>query len=340
MAKRRKYKWIGFSDEKLLEKRICDLELTLQESRIWPYVEQLYTELEYKGLNFRPHVWISSEWFSPDGVPGIAIPFYTVHDRLLALEKSMMMEAEGGEPEEFMKLLRHEAGHAIDNAFRLRRLKARQRLFGKTSTKYPKSYGATPYDRNFVHHLEGWYAQSHPDEDWAETFSVWLDPSSKWKKRYRGWDAYNKLLFIDELMKSLKGKRQPVRNRYIISSTLELRETLAQHYRRKKRRWKIDEPSVFSGDLFKLFSEKKVGKLPTAAVFLRKNRNEIVDRVSMWTGQYRYLVDPLIDEMVDISKENSLYLSKSVGRTLVDVVAMLTAQITSLLCMGQHRIPM
>jgi hypothetical protein len=80
-------------------------------------VAQLHTELASAGLAFRPHVWISSEWFSPDGVAGLAVPFFLAHPRLTALERRQMSYVEGGGPEECMRLLRHEAGHAIDTAY-------------------------------------------------------------------------------------------------------------------------------------------------------------------------------------------------------------------------------
>ena len=153
---------------------MCDLDLVLERSSVWPRIERLYRELERKHLVFRPHCWISDEWYTPDGVPGIAIPFYLVHPRLAELERSQMREVEGGTVEWCMRILRHETGHAIENAFRLRRRHRRQELFGKTSKPYPKHYAPKPYSKRYVLHLEAYYAQSHPDEDFAETSSGWL----------------------------------------------------------------------------------------------------------------------------------------------------------------------
>ena len=183
-----------------------DLELTIESSRLEDNIHQLYAELEQKGIVFRPYFWISDEWFTPDGIPGIAIPFYLFHPRLARLEFDQMLEVEGGTPEWCMRILRHETGHAIDNAYRLRRKRKRQELFGRSSKPYPDYYTPKPYSKSFVQHLDMWYAQSHPDEDFAETFAVWLDPNSTWQERYADWPALKKLEYIDALMRGVAGK--------------------------------------------------------------------------------------------------------------------------------------
>jgi len=170
--------WTRLSDEGLLSLRFCDLGLRLQGSRLEGRVRRLYAELNARGIRFHPHVWLSEEWFSPDGVPGIAIPFYLMHPRLERLERRIMREAEGGNAPWFMRILRHEAGHALDNAYRLRRRKRWREVFGPASLQYPARYKARPGSRRYVHHLGEWYAQSHPTEDFAETFAVWLKPRS------------------------------------------------------------------------------------------------------------------------------------------------------------------
>ncbi|MGE4056575.1 MAG: putative zinc-binding metallopeptidase, partial [Vicinamibacterales bacterium] len=131
----------------------------------------------------QPHCWLSDEWFTPDGVPGVAIPFYLAHPRLEKLELAQMLEVEGGDATTCLRILRHEAGHAIDNAYQLRRRSTRRRIFGLPSLAYPEYYLPKPYSKSFVQHLDHWYAQSHPDEDCAETFAVWLDRGSQWPLR-------------------------------------------------------------------------------------------------------------------------------------------------------------
>jgi hypothetical protein len=179
--KRSRLEWERFPRERLLDVRIRDLGLKLDGTWVEACIEQLYDELADRKITLRPHCWLSDEWFSPNNVPGIAIPFYLVHPRLIRLERSMMLEAEGASKAECMRILRHEAGHAMQHGFRLHRRPSYQKLFGKSSTPYPTSYRPKPASRHFVHHLRAYYAQAHPDEDFAETFAVWMQPRARWR---------------------------------------------------------------------------------------------------------------------------------------------------------------
>src|SRR5437773_3246711 len=182
--------WAAWPDEKLLDLRLCDLHLKLRHSgSLLERIRELYRELRQRGIAFRPHFWLAEEWFSPDGVPGIAVPFYLAHPRLAQLELHQMLEVEGGSHDWCMRILRHETGHAIDNAYRLRSRKQRPKIFGEASRRYPEYYTPKPYSKSFVLHLDSWYAQSHPAEDFAETFAVWLGPEEAWRRRYQGWPA-------------------------------------------------------------------------------------------------------------------------------------------------------
>src|SRR5437762_4710448 len=236
--------WVALSDEKLLEVRLCDLGLAIEGTELEQRIGHLNTDLDARGLA-RPHVWLSDEWFTPDGVPGIAIPFYLAHPRLARLELAQMLEVEGGEPEACLKILRHEAGHAIDNAYLLRRRPTRRRLFGTPATPYPEYYTPKPYSKSFVHHLDHWYAQSHPDEDFAETFAVWLDPNSMWATRYAGWPAQRKLEYLDRLMREVARRRPSVKSKRKVDPLPRLRKTLAEHYRKKREHYGLDHPDFY-----------------------------------------------------------------------------------------------
>src|SRR3989454_11760789 len=226
--------WAGLSDDKLLDVRMCDLGLTIEGTELEQRIAQINSELEARGLVFRPHYWLADEWFTPDDVPGIAIPFYLAHPRLAKLELAQMLEVEGGDPESCLRILRHEVGHAIDNAYQLRTKRARRRLFGTPATPYPEYYTPKPYSKSFVHHLDHWYAQSHPDEDFAETFAVWLDPQSMWASRYAGWPAQRKLEYMDRLMRELARARPRVTSKRQVDPLPRLKKTLRDHYRKKR----------------------------------------------------------------------------------------------------------
>src|SRR5881398_2937041 len=196
--------WPSQSDEDLLERRISTLGLRLEGTVVEPMIRQLYDELSAQGLVFHPPCYVGDEWFVPIGIPAIFIPFFLVHDRLRALERTMMLEVEGGTKEWFMQLMRHEAGHAYTYAYQLTRKKMWRQIFGPTSRdETPDTYRPRPFSRSYVVHLEDWYAQSHPDEDFAETFAVWLTPELDWRKNYAGWPALRKMEYIDAVMREL-----------------------------------------------------------------------------------------------------------------------------------------
>ena len=134
--------WVRLPDEELLDWRVCDLGIEIEGTALERNIERLYGELAARGISFRPHCWLSDDWFSPEGVPGVAIPFYMAHPRLARLEHAQMLEVEGGTREWCMRILRHEAGHAIDTAYALHRRRRWQAVFGKSSQPYPEDYAA------------------------------------------------------------------------------------------------------------------------------------------------------------------------------------------------------
>jgi hypothetical protein len=189
-------------------------------------------------------------------VPGVAIPFYLAHPRFEKLERAQMLEVEGGTPEWCMKILRHEAGHAIDNAYKLRQRRRRQQVFGPSYIQYPDYYTPKPYSKSFVLHLDSWYAQSHPDEDFAETFAVWLNPASDWRTRYADWPALRKLEYMDTLMGELAGKPMVVKSRRKVEPLTRSSARCAPTTLRKRRHYGVEHPHFYDRDLRRLFSTR------------------------------------------------------------------------------------
>jgi hypothetical protein len=300
------------SDEQLLGVRFCDLQLKIQRSPLAKRVRRLYRELDKRDIRFRPHVWLSEEWFSPDGVPGIAVPFYLAHPRLERLERRMMRNVEGGSAESAMRILRHEAGHAIDTAYRLRRRKRWREVFGPASLPYPDTYRARPGSRRYVQHLGEWYAQAHPCEDFAETFAVWLKPNSSWRRTYAQWPAFHKLEFVDELLASVRDRRPPVRNREVVEPLRENTRTLAQHYRAKLRRYSMYRRTVTDHVLERVFAaERPAGKPRRAASFLRANALTLVNATMREAGAERYGVEQILRIAVERSEKLALWVRGS-----------------------------
>jgi len=332
--------WAALPDEQLLDLRMCDLGLTIEASVIAQRIADLHTELDSRHIVFRPHYWLSDEWFTPDGVAGIAIPFYLAHPRLEELEESQMLEVEGGDYDWCMKILRHEAGHAVDNAYQLQRRRTRQRLFGPSSTPYPEYYTPKPYSKSFVLHLDSWYAQSHPDEDFAETFAVWLKPGSQWRERYHDWPALKKLEYLDELMHEVAG-RQPVRlSRRKIDPLSSIRKTLRQHYSRKRDHYGYEYPNFYDRDLRRLFSEagETTRGTMTAARFLGRARKDVCRKVARWTGEYQYTIDRVFDDMIARCRELNLRLTHPEDQTKLEFTILLTVQTMNYLHSGRHRV--
>jgi len=227
------YPWERLDDAALLRTRFRDLGLKVVDSPVHTEVLRLGAELAGRGIRFKPHVWFSTDWFSPDGVPGIAAPFFLGHPRLTRLERHMTGEAEGSNRRWRLRLLRHELGHAIDTAFGLRRRRDWQQVFGSAGAPYPRDYTVRPGSKSYVLHLEHWYAQSHPTEDFAETFAVWLRPKARWRAEYAGWPALAKLEFVDTLMTELAGCSPARRDRSLIAPLADNSRTLREHYRRR-----------------------------------------------------------------------------------------------------------
>lgn len=336
---KRKLNLARMSDDEILDLRFCDLKLRLKDSPVQKHVDQLYLELNSRGLSFRPHCWLSSDWYSPDGIPGIAIPFYLAHPRLIRLERQQLLEVEGGTKTWCMKILRHEAGHAIDTAFRLRRKAAYRNVFGKVSQPYREYYQPTPSSHDYVHHLEMWYAQAHPLEDFAETFAVWLRPGSRWRAQYRDWPALKKLEQVDQFMQSLHGIKPLVASRRSVDPLSRIRTTLREHYEDKREHYGVDYPSIYDADLRRLFTGPQDQKRsPTAAAFLSKIRSELRRLVAHWTGEYPYTIDQVIQEMIERCRELGLRLGGPVDEVKRDAMILVAVRTTQFLHEGRHRV--
>jgi len=331
--------WTALGDEQLLDVRMCDLALRIEGTDLEQRIAQINAELDARGLRFRPHYWLADEWFTPDGVPGVAIPFYLAHPRLARLELAQMLEVEGGDPDSCLRILRHEVGHAIDNAYRLRRRRTRRRLFGNPGIEYPEYYTPKPYSKSFVHHLDHWYAQSHPDEDFAETFAVWLDPASMWATRYAGWPAQRKLEYMDRLMRLLSRARPKVKSKREVDPLRRLKKTLREHYRRKREHYGLDHPDFYDSDLRNLFSDSpEYAKNLPAARFVRKIRKDVRGRVASFTDSYQYTIDQLLEKVIERCRELNLRLMDSEEETKTDFMVFLTVQTMNYLHSGRHRV--
>src|SRR5271157_3265397 len=309
---RQRYAWETLADEQLLSLRFCDLKLNIEDTELDGAIQRLYGELATRGIRFRPHCWLSQEWFSPDGIPGIAIPFYLAHRRLMSIERRFMREVEGGNRNWLMRILRHEAGHAIDSAYRLRRRRGWREVFGPASLPYPDTYRPRPGSRRFVQHLGAWYAQAHPTEDFAETFAVWLKPNSAWRREYSGWPASAKLEYIDRLAAEIGDTKPPVTARTRIEDIAEENRTLRQHYEHKLARYRMPRRSGADELLLKVFTTvPRRSSAPKAASVLREMRNSLRNQFVRRGAFSEYLVHQVLRLMIERSEGLDLYVRGS-----------------------------
>ncbi len=319
--------------------RLCDLPLRIEGTHLDTRVQQLYHELDARNIRFKPHVWLAQEWFTPDRIPGIAVPFYLAHPRLMKLERKQMLEVEGGTEKEFMRILRHEAGHALDNAFRLHHKRRWRELFGPFTAPYPQSYKPRPNSRNYVLHLAAWYAQAHPAEDFAETFAVWLTPHSRWRTRYQGWPVIHKLNYVDELMQAIAGRSAMNRRRSRVEPLSEAKVTLEEHYRRKRQYYAFEWPAFYDRDLVRIFSkEPRHSSRPTAASFLRSHNRTLCRVVADGTGVHQYTINHLLQDMVQRCKILKLRVGTSERQARQEVLIALTVQTMNVVHSGYYRI--
>ena len=251
--------WAEWSDERLLDLRLSDLDLRIEGSGLEPLIDELRARApRSRDCRFRPHFWLSDEWFCPDGVPGIAIPFYLAHPRLSRLEQSQMLEVEGGTPEWCLRILRHEVGHAIENAYRLRSAAAGSELFGLSLTEalpralHPQALQqelrpsprllvrAEPSRRGLRRDLRG---LAHPRFRLGAALPG-LDGAAEARVRGRAHEGD----------RPASRPWSPRRER--VEPLSSLRKTLREHYERRRGRYGVDEPDFYDRDLQRLFSER------------------------------------------------------------------------------------
>ena len=320
---------------------MSELDISIEGSVLQKRIGDLEAELAERGMVFRPHFWLSDEWFTPDGVPGIAIPFYLAHPRLARLEREQMLEVEGGTPSWCMRILRHELGHAIDNAYMLRRRRRRQALFGSSSIDYPEFYTPKPYSRSFVLHIDNWYAQSHPDEDFAETFAVWLNPRSDWRRRYQDWPALKKLEYMDELMKrdrrrSRRSSRNAPPSIRCTASAARCGSTTSGRPSTTRSTTRTSTIATCAG-CFRSPPRTRARSRPRASSTASARR--CAGRSSAWTGVYQYTIDQVLEEMAERCDELQLrFAAGAEERTRADFIVVLTVQTMNYLHSGRHRV--
>ncbi len=329
----------------LLQTPIRDLGLRIEETPLYRQVEQLYRELEQKGIHhFRPPCYLSDEWGCPSGEPVIGVPFYLADRRTAHLENELNdIESE----REVMMYLRHEAGHAFNYAYELFTTDEWTGMFGPFRRAYRDDFKFVPFSRDYVRHIAGWYAQKHPDEDFAESFAVWLDPSSHWRARYRGWGAIRKIEYVDRIAATV-GDQRPLRANGTTDVTVnEMEQTVEEYYREMHS----DESEIIASlaldtDLTDIFMHPSQSKpemeLVDAVTLVSEHRRDLVDKVNYWTGVRRTLVRALVAAIEQRVRELGLIVPRHRSRAaMIDLTVYVSTLSMSFLTGGKplrHRV--
>lgn len=312
--------------EALLQARIKDLRLHLKGTALERHIHQLYAELETKGISFHPECYLSDQWGCPSGVPVIGLPFYLADPRLHSLEAELGGEAET--EREILMYLRHEAGHAFNYAYRLYDTDEWRKIFGDYSKPYHDDYKPRPFSRKYVVHISGWYAQKHPDEDFAETFAVWLTPGLDWAKRYAGWGAMKKLQYVDEIIKRV-GRTPPLVQLAERDLDVEdMEETVLDHYRQRQleERVELSLREHLDQDLLGLFEPPDAAPA-SAETLVRAERQSLIQSVSQYSGVGSPVVRALVDHLLE--RAAALRLTIHLDKTR-EYLTKLTSLVTAL----------
>jgi len=328
----------NITEEQLLQTRIGDLPISIEGTWLEECVKALYTELDAKGLVFHPECYLADEWLTPEGEVAIGIPFYLAHPALIRLERRMMLEAEGEGRLWCMQLLRHEAGHAFSYAYNLHKRREWQKVFGSSKEEYGNTYKFKPYSKSYVRHLDGFYAQYHPDEDFVETFAVWLTPDADWKGQYQGWKALDKLQFVDGLMSSIKGVGPLKPKGRQLWNQKNLTITLEKYYKKKYQHEEEEFPDFHDIQLKKIFTSltdeewwafkkdrRKTRGILTAEELIREHSKNILNSIDRCTGERKYIISDLLKKIALRTRQLHMTVSQPQAVALMQLSVYVTS---------------
>ncbi len=309
----------------LLNTPISSLQISIDGSLLAPFTRRLLREMASKRIAFQPGFYLTDSWGCPDRVPVIGIPFYLADRRLRRIEEEQTGEVE--DDKAVMMFLRHEAGHAVNYAYRLWHKPDWARLFGAFTRPYREEFRPDRFSRRFVRHIDAMgygrtYAQKHPDEDFAETFAVWLTPRSSWRSRYRSWPALEKLLFVDDAMRT-DGRQKPTRlGRKLVRPVQSMDVLLADWYGQKAERLRRAAQGYVDDKLREIFPPVGGKALRPAEALFRERREELVSRVVRWSGLEQEEGEALLSKLEGRCSALGLqYRQRDTTRRLMDATA-------------------
>jgi hypothetical protein len=290
---------INFREASFRKKPIRDLQLSIAGTRMERLIDIFIAELDAVGIvKLRPTFYFSTEWGVSFGTTNIGIPFYLAHPDLVALHADQVGHIEGQSDAAILQYFRHEMGHVVNYGYKLYEQEDWIETFGSITQPYLEEYRPQPFSTRFVRHLPGWYAQKHPDEDWAETFAVWMTPSAgeakpAWRATYAAWPAaLAKLEYCDRKMASLRGVDPLVRTTEHDEDVREINYSVDDYYLNFAPAT-IEIPPGLDGALRAMFEDfgepelasPEIPRRPAAHLISRLERRLVAD-VFRWTGHF------------------------------------------------------
>jgi hypothetical protein len=283
-----------FRESNLYGSPIRDLQLAITDTRLAPVIDEFRAELNARGLTkITPTFYLSTEWGVAFGTVAIGIPFYLARPELTDLHGEEVGHIEGFNHADILRYLRHEMGHVLNYAYKLYDDESWVKMFGSITQPYREEYRPQPFSRRFVRHLPGWYAQKHPDEDWAETFAVWLTPQRDWRADYAQWpSALAKLELCDRLIATFAVREPLVTSTERDDDVAALDYSLREFYKSLPTE---PEPGAagLDGDLRAIFDDlieygdgAAAKDTRPAGELIRRLERQLMSDVFRWTGHF------------------------------------------------------
>ncbi len=302
--------------------------LTIAGTQLEPILDEFRRELDRAGVRkVAPHFYLSTEWGVPFDTVAIAIPFYLARPDLTALQEERAGFVEGVGRADILRYLRHEMGHVVNYAYKLYDEPEWVKHFGSITQPYEEDYRPEPFSRRFVLHLPGHYAQKHPDEDWAETFAVWMTPKRNWKSEYADWPtALAKLEYCDRTMKALTDREPVVTAVELDEDVGDLTQTLDEYYGTAAPPPSF--PPGLEGALQSIFEDDGRTEVPRkpAADLIRRLRTDLAAAVYRWTGHFPERTRPLLRHLEQRAGDLKLdYTADREAKAVIGLTSLVTA---------------
>jgi hypothetical protein len=322
-----------FRESSLFRTPIQNLGLAIENTRLAPIIDEFRDELRLAGITtIQPRFHLSTEWGVPFGTIVIGIPFYLARPDLTELHSEETGHVEGFNRRDILRYLRHEMGHVVNYAFRLYDQEDWVKTFGSITQPYLEDYRPQPFSRRFVRHLPGWYAQKHPDEDWSETFAVWMTPGINWREQYSHWNtALSKLQFCDRLMDDLRTRTPLVTAADLDEDVGELNYSLQDFYGRQSAG--EDVSPGLDGDLRSIFDDLNGDESPSSNVqvrpagsLIRRLERTLMADIFCWTGHFPERTRALVRHLAERAETlRQVYPETAEEQVIVAVTVLVTS---------------